>query len=127
MAKVSANPTLLNGFVTDVASARVAAGEEQASLSSFNATVAAGCPGRAVDVPALGSLATVLDNMATNERFVATVREALLDADAYTGGVVTVSATAIDVALAEAGLTAPPAPVAFDPTTRGRWRRRHRG
>ena len=79
---------------------------ERSSLASLQAAVAAGCPGRAVDIPALGSLATVLDNMATNERFVATVREALLDADAYASGVVTVSATAIDVALAEAGLTA---------------------
>ena len=119
MAKVSANPTLLNGFVTDVASARVAAGEEQASLSSFNATVVAGCPGRSVDLPALGALTTVLANMAGNETFVSTVCDTLVAADTdNTGGVVTINASVVDRALASAGAHgAAPAPVQFDPVT----------
>ena len=47
---------------------------ERSSLASLRRPSPPDAPARAVDVPALGSLATVLDNMATNERFVATVR-----------------------------------------------------
>lgn len=121
MGKVSANPTLLESFVDDVSPARVGAVNEQASLSGLMASVAAGCPGRAVDVPALGALVTVLGNMAGNETFVTTVKTALVEADGATvnAGVVTVDAAVVDVALAKAGVSlSGPVPVEFDPATR---------
>lgn len=118
MSFASADPERLARFVAGVAPARAGIEIEQSSVAALQATVAAGCPGRAVDVPALRSLTTVLHHLAVDEQFVTAVGEALVAADAYDHGVVTVPAAAVDVALAAAGLTAPPAPVAFDPTTR---------
>lgn len=120
MGHVSANPELLGSFVTEVSPARVGAGNEQVSLSGLSTSVAAGCPGRAVDVPALGALVTVLSNMVDNETFVTTVKTALETADGarISGGVVTVDTSVVDVALAEAGVAIAPAPVEFDPATR---------
>ena len=99
---------------------RAAAVDEQASLSGLAKSVAAGCPGRAVDVPALGALTTVLENMATNEAFVATVRDAVdgcrhhrrWGRDRWTRPSSTPPCS-------RAGLAdGPPMPVEFDPTTR---------
>ena len=119
MTTVSANPDLLGSFVEAVRVARTSAQTEQASLSTLDTTVKAGCPGRGVDVPALGALTTVLSNMGVNETFVSTVQLALAGADGAGVGVVTVDESVVAAALGNAGLTtAPPIPVEFDPATR---------
>ena len=118
MVAVSASPDRLATFAA-VWRARAAAVDEQAALNGLASSVVAGCPGRAVDVPALGALTTVLDNMATNESFVATVHAAVVGADLYVGGVATIDGAVVDAALDRAGLAdGPPVPVEFDPATR---------
>ena len=118
MTTVSASPARLASFAA-VWRGRAAAVNEQASLSGLASAVVSGCPGRAVDVPALGALTTVLENMATNESFVATVREAVAAADVIAGGIATVDTALVDLALERAGLAdASPLPVEFDPATR---------
>ena len=104
MTDVSASPARLATFA-EVWRARAAAVDEQASLSGLAKSVVAGCPGRAVEVPALGALTTVLENMATNEAFVATVRDAVMGADAIAGGIAT-----MDVPSSTPRSTAPASP-----------------
>ena len=98
MTVVSASPARLATFA-EVWRARAAAVNEQASLSGLAKSVVAGCPGRAVEIPALGALTTVLENMATNEAFVATVRDAVMGADTIAGGIATMDAAVVDAAL----------------------------
>jgi RHS repeat-associated protein len=118
MTTVSASPARLASFA-EVWRTRAAAVDEQASLSGLGSAVVAGCPGRAVEVPALGALTMVLDHMATNESFVATVRSAVERADVITGGIATIDTAVVDAALERAGhADASPLPVEFDAATR---------
>lgn len=119
MTTVSANPTLLGDFVSTVSTPRTAAQTERTSLSLFNSSVAAGCPGRAVSVPALGQLWTSLDNMRINEDWLTTIKDELIKADVGEDGVATIDTSVVVTALAAKGLEdGPPVPVEFAPTTR---------
>src|SRR5690606_3270767 len=104
MPTVSGNPTLLADFVTTVAQPRVLAEDERSALSTYNATVAAGCPGRAVSCPALWQLWTTLDNMRINQEWLATIKDTLVAADTGNDGAATVDATVVLSALADKGL-----------------------
>ena len=80
MSTTSADPVKLEGFVSGVRTAREVAESDQASVASLSRTTIAACDGY-VSVPALGALATLLDDMGANETFVRTIRNELLAAD----------------------------------------------
>ena len=119
MSAVSGKPTLLAGFATAVSTGRTTVSGTRSALATFVSGVSGGCPGRAVDCPALTQLVTGLSNMGENERWLTTIATELSAADTGKGGVVTVDSAKIAGALKKAGLGgAPPAPVEFAGTTR---------
>ena len=107
MSTTSADPVKLEGFVSGVRTAREVAESDQASVASLSRTTIAACDGY-VSVPALGALATLLDDMGANETFVRTIRNELLAADNHDGGTYTVSDSRLFTALAASGVGTPP-------------------
>lgn len=117
MSTSSADPAKLVAFTSGVAAARVSASDEQSSTTTKQVIVIAASPDYNTAVPALGSLATALLAMGSNETFVSSVQSALVAADRYSGGPATVSDERISSALAAAGVETPPAPTDVDPST----------
>ena len=91
MSTTSADPGKLNDFVTGVKAARRQR-RDHPGARRLACRRARSPPARATSsVPALGALATLLDNMGENETFVSTVRTELLAADNHDGGPITIS------------------------------------
>ncbi len=120
MDTMAGHPTLLAGFEDAVSSARINTDWEQSAVLRLNGTVASGCPGRSVSVPALAQLNTALDAMAANERWLDAIADALEAADnSGEDGVVTLTESEMDLALEAAGVpTDAPEATEFSETTR---------
>ncbi|HSP05453.1 MAG TPA: DUF6531 domain-containing protein, partial [Acidimicrobiales bacterium] len=115
MTTTSADPERLGAFVRGARGARDGLESRQRALTSLYASVHAACGYRRIDCASVGALATLLDGMEANERFVATVRTELLAADSTGSGTVTIDSAVIDNALLAAGVGRAPAAVEFDP------------
>lgn len=119
MSAVSGTPSLLAGFATSVSTGRTTVSSTRRDLATYIAAVSSGCPGRAVDSPAVGQLSTLLSNMGENQRWLSTIATELSAADTGSGGVVTIDSAKVAAALGKAGLDGPaPMPIDFAPTTR---------
>ena len=107
MSVTSANPEHLGDYLREAGTGRVSVEEACTTASGQEASVVAGCPGRAVTSSALGVLGALLDDMGATDSFVAVVRDRLLLAD-NSGGVVEIDDTAIAAAMLAAAVTLPP-------------------
>lgn len=116
MSITSANPDDLEQFVNGAARARGPVEDRLASLRAQERAVVAASPDFNVTSGVLGSGAQVFGDMATNERYVETIRRELLEADRDPAtGVATISSAAVAQALRQAGLATPPPPVQVEP------------
>jgi RHS repeat-associated protein len=115
----SADPVALGGFVDGTVPSRTGLETTLWSLTMFASGVESRCEYRRVESSGgvLASAKTMFEAQATNERFVTEVRDALVAADGYSGGVATVDSTAVLAELNAAGLTAPPGVVLAPPTS----------
>ena len=116
MTVCSARPARLASFA-DVAEARGTLQTTRTSVAADQAAVEKACPGRSVSVPVLADLVAVFAGMKDTEDFVKIVHDAVVAADKGDGGPVTYDGPAVDAALKQAGLNAPPTPIEIDQTT----------
>lgn len=112
----SADTSRLSGFLMAVGTSRTSLWNERSSISGDLTGVIANCD-NPVDVPAVASLLTLLDDMKANQTFVTTVRDALIEADQHGEGNPVIGDTTIDAGLEAAGVGTPPEEIDVAPVT----------
>ncbi|WP_040493076.1 DUF6531 domain-containing protein [Ilumatobacter nonamiensis] len=114
MSSTSADTDRLAAFGPAVGPTRAAAASDQPSLATDHAAVVAGCD-NPVSVDGIAKLATLVEAMAANEKFVAAIHDALIAADV--NGNTPVSDDVIALGLEAEGVGTPPPVIEVDPVT----------